>query len=319
MAKGNHLLGKVHGSIGDVTFYTMNGQQVSRARNRVVSNPNSDAQLVQRAIMSTVGRAYAAGKAIFDHSFEGRRVPSGSANAFRKVNANLLRAIVLPEIQAETPDTDCDGVVVARGSAYPVPGPYRVSQGSLTQGLYSIAADSGNADKLEATIAAPLTSEKLGEYCSRLGLVAGDIYTIVALGILYGHGWSAAAPENQYTNFPCAFGFIRLKVKSSALSSSTTMATATLDDMFEIDETGTPIPGTTLVTGPINIDQVVSGCVTGSLAVIRSQENSGLRSTSDMQCPASVDWGIKSAWLLSMWSREASDLQSPLILEGGNF
>lgn len=319
MSKGNLFLGQARGSVGDVTFYRMNGKQVARSRNRQPSNPNSDGQLIQRAITSTVGRAYAAGKVIFDHSFEGKRVPSGSANMFRKVNANILRALVLPEIQAATPDVDCDGVVVARGGAWPVPGPYRVSQGSLIQNLYSIAPDSGDQDKLEASIVAPLTSEKLGEYCTRVGLVAGDIYTIVAFGILPGSGWDADMPENQYTQFACAFGFIRLMVKSSALTSDTAMASATLDDLFTIDQTGTPIPGSTLLTGGINIDQVVSSALTGSLAVIRSEDNSGLRSTSDMVCPASVDWGIKSAWLLDSWSPDSSKLQSDLILEGGNF
>lgn len=319
MAKGNLFLGQARGSVGDVTFYRMNGKQVARSRNRQPSNPNSDGQLIQRAITSTVGRAYQSGKAIFDHSFEGKRVPSGSANMFRKVNANLLRGIVMPEIQAATPDVDCDGVVIARGGAYPVPGPYRVSQGSLIQSLFSISPDSGNPDKLEASIVAPLTSEKLGEYCTRLGLVAGDIYTIVAFGLTANSGWVADQPANQYTQFPCAFGFIRLMVKSTALTSETAMSSATLEDLFTIDQTGTPIPGSTLLTAPINIDQVVSSALTGSLAVIRSEDNSGLRSTSDMVCPAAVDWGIKSAWLLDSWSPDTSRLQSDLILEGGNF
>ena len=41
MAKGNMLLGFSRGSVGDLTFYRRNSQQVTRARARVVKNPKT--------------------------------------------------------------------------------------------------------------------------------------------------------------------------------------------------------------------------------------------------------------------------------------
>ena len=49
MAKGNLFLGMGRGSVGDVTFYRADGQQLSRARNRKPRNPKTNAQLIQRA------------------------------------------------------------------------------------------------------------------------------------------------------------------------------------------------------------------------------------------------------------------------------
>ena len=71
MSKGNLFQGMARGSVGDVTFTRVNGQQVARVRNRKPKNPRTNKQLYQRAIMATVMRAYSAGRAIFDHSFEG--------------------------------------------------------------------------------------------------------------------------------------------------------------------------------------------------------------------------------------------------------
>lgn len=71
MAKGNMFLGMARGKVGDVVFYRADGQQLSRVRNRNPRNPRTNAQLFQRAIMATVVQAYAAGKELFDHSFQG--------------------------------------------------------------------------------------------------------------------------------------------------------------------------------------------------------------------------------------------------------
>ena len=48
MAKGNLILGTASRSIGDVTMYRRNGQQVSRARVRNIGNPRTEGQAKQR-------------------------------------------------------------------------------------------------------------------------------------------------------------------------------------------------------------------------------------------------------------------------------
>lgn len=94
MAKDNLFLGTARGSVGDVTFSRLNGVQVARVRNRSPRNPQSPAQMVQRIIMSTVGKAYSFMSAICDHSFEGFESGQLSQRKFMEVNVGIMRDLV---------------------------------------------------------------------------------------------------------------------------------------------------------------------------------------------------------------------------------
>lgn len=91
MAKGNLFLGAASGSIGDVTFYRKNAQQISRMRVRKVKNPQSPAQMGQRAINHTAVQAYSVLKGICDHSFQGVSYGANSYARFLSLNMDMLR------------------------------------------------------------------------------------------------------------------------------------------------------------------------------------------------------------------------------------
>lgn len=91
MAKDNLFLGTARGSVGDVTFSRLNGQQVARVRNRSPHNPQSPAQMVQRIIMSSVGKAYSFMQEICNHSFEGFVTGQLSQRKFMEVNVGMMR------------------------------------------------------------------------------------------------------------------------------------------------------------------------------------------------------------------------------------
>lgn len=91
MAKGNMFLGLARGSVGDVTFYRRNAQQISRVRVRKVKNPQSSAQMWQRAINHTAVQAYSVLKRICDHSFEGVSYGANSYSKFLSLNMDMLR------------------------------------------------------------------------------------------------------------------------------------------------------------------------------------------------------------------------------------
>lgn len=307
------------GSVGDVTFYRANGQQIARARNRSPRNPKTDAQLVQRAVSATIVQVYKAGKAIFDHSFEGKEVPGGNQRRFLQVNMKKLRSQVVQELAGEP--SAAYASVVSPGSTYPVPNSYRISEGSLFQNLFTISVvNNGGIDGLQATVEEAQEGESVAQYAARLGLTAGDIYTIVGLGI------NPPGTVNDLVSPQTAFGFVRLIVKDVS-QSTTAMSAATYQDIFEIDSSGSTFPGAQAINQGLNIDQVVTdnSAMTGSLGVIRSNENSGLRSTSDMVTPRELSsenkdlWGVKSPLLLDAWTQAAGQVQSPLILEGGGF
>lgn len=93
MAKGNMLLGYSRGSVGDLTFYRRNAQQITRARARQVKNPKTLAQQMQRAIMRTAVGAYQVLKEVCDHSFEGIAYGAESYTYFLKRNLAILRQL----------------------------------------------------------------------------------------------------------------------------------------------------------------------------------------------------------------------------------
>ena len=61
------LLGKARGSVGDLTFSVLNSEQITRAKAKSVKNPRTDAQMIQRLLMSTTVHAYSGMQEIVDH------------------------------------------------------------------------------------------------------------------------------------------------------------------------------------------------------------------------------------------------------------
>lgn len=317
MAKGNLFLGMGRGSVGDVTFYRADGQQLSRARNRKPRNPKSNAQLIQRAISATIVQAYKAGSMIFDHSFEGKSVPSGSQRAFLSTNMRKLREKVLSEIDT-SPISNTISAVVSPRSVFPVPNPYRISEGSLIQNLFVISQDTtAESATLGAKIVEGNVGETIAAYLQRLGIEAGDIFTICVFGVNKGNR------TTDLVNGQCVFGFMRLTVKSTAISLTTPIAQATYGQLFDVDSSGAGLDLSRAVTAPIDIYDInLAGSYGGSMGVIRSNTNSGLRSTCDMVTISEVgeddnDWGVAPGNLLAAWSQDSGSVDSELILEGG--
>lgn len=82
MAKGNPLLGTLRRSIGDVTFFRRNGEQISRARIRQIANPRTDAQTIRRLAFSSASKTAQQLRGIVDHSFQGIKYGQTSVNHF---------------------------------------------------------------------------------------------------------------------------------------------------------------------------------------------------------------------------------------------
>ena len=224
------------GKVGDVVFSRLNGQQVSRVRNRNPRNPRTNSQLYQRAVMATVMQAYSAGKEIFDHAFQGESVGAHNMAKFMKLNADKLRSQLASDLSNQPISRENKvGRFVGPASNTPTPYSYIVSDGGYAQTLFAFDAEN-NVFK----IAAPTTNEKVKEYAARLGLIAGDIYTIVAFvptsttPAFVGPG-EGGIVVNQGINvvYPTQFRFCRLMVKSGL--ASVTDALATYDQIFEPD------------------------------------------------------------------------------------
>ena len=89
MAKSKSFFGLRTGSTKSLTFQVYRGQQITKDRVTRISNPRSDAQMRQRAIIPIVAASRAALKGLVDHSFEG--VPYGE-QSLKKFSELNLRA-----------------------------------------------------------------------------------------------------------------------------------------------------------------------------------------------------------------------------------
>lgn len=89
MAKGNVFLGYARGSIGDVTFSRVKGQQTSRARNRQPANPRTSKQMIQRSRFMGAVKFYSRGQQnFFTFAFEDKRPNESDYNAFMRANSS---------------------------------------------------------------------------------------------------------------------------------------------------------------------------------------------------------------------------------------
>ena len=89
MARSKSFFGLRTGSTKSLTFQVYRGQQITKDRVYRVSNPRTDAQMTQRALIPIVAAARSALKGLIDHSFEG--VPYGEAS-LREFSKQNLRA-----------------------------------------------------------------------------------------------------------------------------------------------------------------------------------------------------------------------------------
>ena len=324
MSKGNLFLGMGRGKIGDIVLYRKNGEQAARTRNRAPKNPKSNGQLYQRAIMATIMQAYSAGKAIFDHSFQNRSVGAKNMNEFMSRNLKMLRA----EIAAGSTTAS----VVAPGTIMPVPNRYIVSAGNFQQTPFGLALNTVVPTGEVAHIETPAAQqdETVAAYMQRVGLLEGDIYTIVCFG-------ADDADADPYAGDPTdgwegcqlygGFAFLRLTVKAvDALTLTQAAASATLLDVFNIEATNTTqsyFDEAALAGCPFSVQELFGvdeyPYKQGAIGTIRSRNDSGERSNTQLQYIGETAWGIRKDYILKVWSAAGQTLgDSKLILEGGN-
>lgn len=314
--------GMARGRVGDVIFTRKNGQQVSRVRNRSPKNPKTNAQLYQRAVMATMMQAYSAGKAIFDHSFQGYPVGGDNQNRFMALNNKLLRAAVAADVANGMSGLGCAARVIGPGVVYPVPWTYQVSEGSLTQDLF-------NADGSMRHIG-DVANETIAQYCTRMGIQSDDIFTVVFFACaLNDRGanivYTVQGAGDQFGEQTlCQFAFARLRVNTDALTSASPITAATpFSTLFRLDleSNFTPDLTTHLMGSPLLVAaELPYGVALFTSGVIRSRDNQDLRSTCKLEWTSddNADYGLTTDYLLQAWSQGAAVIaESDLILEGG--
>lgn len=190
MAKDNLFLGMARGKVGDVVFSRVNGQQVSRVRNRSPRNPQTPAQMIQRAVTSTIGKAYSLMQGLCDHSFEGFEGNALNQQRFMVVNIAKFRDALAPVIEYPTwENIDQDDSHLAfnlKGDYLPALNEYIISEGTLPQMNLVVDYD---ADKpytcykkqkfLVGLTSVPANPPTYAQMCEYLGVQQGDQLTFI--------------------------------------------------------------------------------------------------------------------------------------------
>ena len=322
---------QVRGKLGNAVGYKRSGARRSganfaRVYTDEVHDPQTASQLYQRAIAATVAKAYAAMSRICDHSFQGAAVGAESMQRFYSVNLNQLRRDVMRDLSDPVTDpVDMVGSVVAPRSAFATCYSYIVSEGTLTNSFLRVS--SIDAQICVLFPAALNAEETVSAYVRRCGLVRGDIFTALGLGVLDPQG-AFASQFGQLASQPSvSFGFIRFKLKDAAFSDNSPVSEAPVSQVFSVEYGGqaTAFADDELPERAVFCDSITGGD-DGFLGVIRSRRNSPLRSScrlmgtlTDGTVSEESKYGIKSAYLLNAWLPEQDTLgQSSLILEGGS-
>jgi hypothetical protein len=192
MAKDNLFLGFGRGSVGDVVFSRINGQQVARARNRSPRNPQSPLQLLQRVVLKTSASAYSLMQDLTNHSFQGFAEGTECQSQFMRRNVEQFRALLQSYIDSGDPEEILGCQETNFSSKYApsaVLNPYIISEGSLP-GVACQFSGSSNASYIDFLFKvnpnpSPDTAAEMtyAQLVQGLGLQQGDQLTIVYLTV----------------------------------------------------------------------------------------------------------------------------------------
>lgn len=122
MAQSKSFFGLRTGSTKTLTFQVLNGKQITKDRVYNVKNPQTLAQMQQRALMATAVTAYSKMKVICDHSFEGVEVGSKTMGEFIKNNLGILSK-AMPDVnitEYKSQTFAANKYMVSKGTLNPV-------------------------------------------------------------------------------------------------------------------------------------------------------------------------------------------------------
>lgn len=192
MAKDNLFLGFGRGSVGDVVFSRVNGQQVARARNRSPRNPQTPLQLLQRVVMKTTASAYSLMQEICNHSFQGYAEGTDCQSQFVKRNVEVFRNLLKEYIESGDPEEilGCQETnFTPKFAQSAVLNPYVISEGTLPE-YYPRVVNNGNRAFFQFLFKSyldpwPEEMEEMtyAQFVQASGLQRGDQLTIVYLKI----------------------------------------------------------------------------------------------------------------------------------------
>lgn len=163
-------------------------QQVVRSLAEQVANPQTEAQMFGRMVMSTVMQAVSALKPIIDHSFDG--IPAGQPSISEFIRRNY--ALVKADAEAHPASGNSFGLNKYQEKGIKA-GTYIISKGNVAIPAGITVAD----DAASFTVDLPENDKTVGALKAAMGLGDGDDYfTLIAIS-----GSSDLSKRCQYCRF----------------------------------------------------------------------------------------------------------------------
>lgn len=168
------MLGYSRGSVGDVTFSRLKGQQIAKARNRNPNNPKTKTQMMQRSLFVSATKFYQQARAkFFKFAFEDKKLHESDFNAFMRHNVKNGTNMTQEAVKAYN---------------YPALGLWALSKGSLEP---FVQKSEGNYYKANTGIVVPSNYQvptTVGELSKTLiqsnRFQVGDMLTMVNYGFI---------------------------------------------------------------------------------------------------------------------------------------
>ena len=182
MSKGNMLLGKSRGKVGDVVFATLKGQQITKAYNGNPANPRSPLQMTQRVRLAAPVIFYRFNRKFFPFAFT-KMEKESEYNAF--IKRNIMLAPYFAKYVAEA-----NHVMLA---------PYMMTQGTLS--APALSEDNLFCRELAPeeyyplySVIIPKQNASIDDFFDAINLGVGDTVLIYYIGVT--HLMSATAKAN---------------------------------------------------------------------------------------------------------------------------
>ena len=293
------FLGKSRGSVGDVTFSTINGQQIAKARNRNPNNPRTLKQCYQRARFAAAVKFFTRGnQALYKFAFESKRQTESDYNAFMRENVRRSPAIS----KAAFDNYD-----------YPVCAPFIMSKGSLTPMAVSVADGTFSVSLgVAAPTEAPTT---IGDISSLLiqneQFQAGDIITLVFISSAYDGTYPSVEADGSGATTWTIKQFIIDTASTDTIADITGMSYTTAEGIATL----TLASGTAPLAGSLaGMTVVHSRNVAGGLKV--STQELVLNAAASAAYDAILQDGYKQSVAASWRTADSVDIKPEAILQG---
>lgn len=184
MAKAGFVLHGARGKVGNLVARKGDNKTILAEYQPIVRNPQTNAQMATRIILSTVSQAVPLLYPIIDHSFEGFAVGSKCTREFRRLNMNLLRQYAAIDFRDTPKAVDATVFMTTKGIKALIPNKYQISSGSLSAPRVTISrknAPSADLKCLFSDFAVPCTHEN-GVYTFKIGDVIKSMFGITSPG-----------------------------------------------------------------------------------------------------------------------------------------